>query len=272
MTLPESASEETSLHPLVATPTVFVVDPDSSVRSSLESLICRQGWRAKMLTSAEEFVAQFSVPGPSCLVSDVSLPGLSGLELQARVADRPDMPLIFLATHFDIPIMVRAIRAGAVEFLVKPVADELLLDAIRSALELSRIAIPQQRELRTLRQRYGTLSQREREVMALVVLGLLNKQVATQLSISEITVKAHRGKLMRKMGVSSLAQLVVVAVKLNGVSLSRGMPAPARAGLKVTPASHSRQGSGVSNGHGLHEMYQCGPHKQLGSTQGQRLI
>ncbi len=234
MNLREQPSEWTSLHASVTTPTVFIVDPDPSVRCSLEALICREGWRARTLSSAEEFVAQADGPNPSCLVLDVTLPGLSGLELQMRLADRPDIPLIFLASHFDTAIIVRAIKAGAVEFLMKPSSDHTVLTAIRGALELSRSAIARQTELRSLRGRYGTLSRREREVMALVVSGLLNKQVAGRLEISEITVKAHRGKVMRKMGVGSLAQLVITAAKLNAVSLSRSSPASARAAGDAT--------------------------------------
>jgi FixJ family two-component response regulator len=207
-----------------ATPVVFVVDPDASVRSSLGSLICREGWRAQMLTSAEEFIVQCRPPVPSCLVSEVSLPGSSGLELQEHLAGRPDIPIIFLANHCDISTTVTAMRAGAVECMIKPFRDDMLLIAIRSALELSRTVIPLQTELRTLRERYASLSGREREVMALVVSGLLNKQVAGRLGISEITVKAHRGKVMRKMGVGSLAQLVVIAAKLEAVALSQVSP------------------------------------------------
>jgi FixJ family two-component response regulator len=198
-----------------ATPMVFVVDPDSSVLRSVESLICREGWRAQMLTSAEAFMAQCRPSGPACLVCEVSLPGSSGLELQQRLAGRPDIPIIFLANHFDISTTVTAMRAGAVEFMIKPFRDDMLVIAIRGALELSRMLIPVQTELRTLRERYASLSRREREVMALVVSGLLNKQVAGRLNISEVTVKAHRGKVMRKMGLGSLAQLVAIAAKLE---------------------------------------------------------
>lgn len=207
-----------------AMPVVFVVEPDSSVRRSIESLIRREGWRAQLLTSAEEFVVEHRAPGPSCLVSEVSLPGGSGLELQQRLADRPDIPVIFLASHFDISTTVNAMRAGAVEFMIKPFRDDSLVIAIRGALELSRMAIPLQTELRTLRERYETLSRREREVMELVVAGLLNKQVGGRLGISEITVKAHRGKVMRKIGVGSLAQLVTVAAKLDATPRSRSTP------------------------------------------------
>lgn len=207
-----------------ATPMVFVVDPDASVGRSVESLIFREGWRAQLLTSAEEFIVQCRPPGPSCLVSEVNLPGSSGLELQKHLAGRPDIPIIFLANHFDVATTVTAMRAGAVEFMTKPFRDDLLVIAVRGALELSRMAIPLQTELRTLRERYASLSRREGEVMALVVSGLLNKQVAGRLDISEITVKAHRGKVMRKMGVDSLAHLVVVAAKLEALAPSQVAP------------------------------------------------
>jgi FixJ family two-component response regulator len=195
--------------------TVYVVDPDPSVRCALEPLIRQAGWHAALFASAEEFLAQPRLAEPSCLVCDVCLPGLSGLELQARLADRPEVPLIFLTGHRDIPVTVRAMRAGASEFLTKPCGEETLTNALSFALELSRTAIHQGTEVRTLRERYASLSRREREVMALVVSGLLNKQIGWRLSISEITVKAHRGKVMRKMRVGSLAQLVRAAGKLG---------------------------------------------------------
>jgi FixJ family two-component response regulator len=204
-----------------AASTVFVVDPDASVRRSLGSLICRGGWRAQLLTSAEEFIVACHPRGPSCLVSELGLPGSSGLELQEHLAGRPDIPIIFLASHFDIQTTVTAMRAGAVECMIKPFRDDMLLIAIRRALEFSRTTIPLQAELRALRERYASLSGREREVMGLVATGLLNKQVAGRLDISEITVKAHRGKVMRKMRVGSFAQLVIIAAKLEAMALSR---------------------------------------------------
>ena len=196
-------------------PTVFVVDPDLAIHASLEPLVRREGWRPALFTSAEEFLAQPRFTQPSCLVSDVRLPGLSGLELQARLADRPEVPLIFLTSDFDISITVRAMRAGAVEFLTKPFSKDAMLNAIRCAMERSNTAVREESELRTLRERYGWLSRREREVMALVVAGLLNKQVAWRLGIAEVTVKAHRGQVMRKMGAGSLARLVSIAAKLK---------------------------------------------------------
>jgi FixJ family two-component response regulator len=195
--------------------TVYVVDSDLSMHRSLEPLIRRAGWQPALFVSAEEFLAEPRLAEPSCLMCDVCLPGLSGLELQARVADRPEMQLIFLTGYRDISVTVRAMRAGATEFLTKPCGEEALGNALRSALELSRTAIRQGAELRTLRERYASLSRREREVMAFVVLGLLNKQIGWRLSISEITVKAHRGRVMRKMRVGSLAQLVSAAGKLG---------------------------------------------------------
>jgi FixJ family two-component response regulator len=243
-----------------ATPTVFVVDPDASVRRSVGSLICRERWRAQILTSAEEFIVQSRPPGPSCLVSEVSLPGSSGLELQEHLAGQPDIPVIFLANHCDIATTVTAMRAGAVECMIKPFRDDLLLIAIRCALELSRTVIPLQTELRTLRERYASLSGREREVMALVVSGLLNKQVAGRLDISEITVKAHRGKVMRKMGVGSLAQLVVIAAKLEAVALSQGSLRLRAARYTLFTQKPSHSGNRVQRVPGLERCGLSGSH------------
>ncbi|MGA2415569.1 MAG: response regulator [Candidatus Sulfotelmatobacter sp.] len=203
-----------------ATPTVFVVDDDVSVRESLESLIRCEGWRPETFASAQEFLDYPRVLVPNCLVLDVSLPGLDGLGLQRLVAgDRKDMPIIFITGHGDVPMTVRAMKAGAVEFLTKPFNDDVLLAAIRAALEHSRVALSLEAEMRVLRNRYASLSQRERQVMALVVSGLLNKQIGGELGISEITVKAHRGKVMQKMKADSLADLVKIAARLR--------PAPA---------------------------------------------
>jgi FixJ family two-component response regulator len=202
------------------TPIVFVVDDDVSVRESLEALIRCEGWKAKTFASAREFLDHPRVLTPNCLVLDYSLPGLNGLDLQRLVADeRSDMPIIFITGHGDVPMTVQAMKAGAVEFLTKPFKDDVLLAAIRAALERSRVALSHEAEMRVLRERYASLSQREQQVMWLVVSGLLNKQVGGELGISEITVKAHRGKMMQKMKADSLADLVRMAARLR--------PAPA---------------------------------------------
>lgn len=194
---------------------VFVVDDDVSVRESLELLIKSAGWRPETFPSAQDFLARPPITIPCCLVLDVSLPGLNGLELQTRLAERADMPIIFITGHGDIPTSVRAMKAGAVEFLTKPFRDDMLLEAIRGAIERSRAAIRHGSEIQGLRGCYASLTPRERDVMSLVVAGLLNKQVGAQLGISEITVKAHRGQVMRKMKAESLPHLVTMAAKLG---------------------------------------------------------
>jgi len=201
---------------LHATPIVFIVDDDVSVRSALESLIESAGWVAETFASAQEFLRRPRVAAPSCLVLDVSLPDINGLELQRRVAtDRTDMPIIFISGYGDVPMTVRAMKAGAVEFLMKPFKDDVLLDAIRGAIDRSLTALREESEAQVLRSRSASLTPREREVMALVVSGLLNKQVGGELGISEITVKAHRGQVMRKMKAESLPALVTMAWRLG---------------------------------------------------------
>jgi FixJ family two-component response regulator len=197
------------------TAVVFVVDDDVSVRESLELLILSAGWQPETFTSAEEFLARSRIGSPSCLVLDVTLPTLSGLDLQQRIIDRADMPIIFITGYGDVPTTVQAMKAGAVEFLTKPFSDEVLLDAIVHAIECSRAALVHETQLHALRDCYALLTPREREIMALVISGLLNKQVAARLGISVITVKAHRGRMMRKMRVDSLADLVRVAAALG---------------------------------------------------------
>jgi FixJ family two-component response regulator len=199
-----------------ATPIVFVVDDDISVRESLQLLLQSEGWHPETFASAQEFLDRPRSLVPSCLVLDVSLPGLNGLELQKRVAvERPDMPIIFITGYGDVPTTVRAMKAGAVEFLTKPFSDDVLLNAIWQAVERSRVALGYQAEMQALRNCYASLTHRERQVMSLVVSGLLNKQVGGELGISEITVKAHRGKVMQKMKADSLAALVKMAARLR---------------------------------------------------------
>lgn len=194
---------------------VFVVDDDVSVRESLELLIRTAGWHPETFASAQEFLSRPRVTVPCCLVLDVSLPGLSGLELQEQLAERIDMPIIFISGHGDVPMTVQAMKAGAIEFLTKPFKDAVLLDAIRGGIDRSRAVLREQSEMDVLRSCYASLTSREREVMALVVSGLLNKQVAGELGISEITVKAHRGQMMRKMKADSLPALVTMAARLG---------------------------------------------------------
>ena len=199
---------------------VFVVDDDISVRESLELLIQNEGWQPKTFESAQEFLDYHRALIPSCLVLDLSLPGLNGLELQKRVSvERAEIPIIFITGHGDIPKTVEAMKGGAVEFLTKPFNDEVLLTAIRRALERSRLALAHKIELQELRDRYASLTPREGQVMALVVSGLLNKQVGGELGISEKTVKAHRGQVMQKMKANSVADLVKMAEKLHLTAL-----------------------------------------------------
>lgn len=206
-----------------ATSVVFVVDDDPSVRSSLEALIESAGWSVRACASAHEFLSCPEVGVPSCLVLDVGLPDLNGLELQKRVAaERADMPVIFITGYGDVPMTVRAMKAGAVEFLIKPFDDEVLLEAIRRALEQSHAELDRAAEMRVLQHCQASLTLREQQVMRLVASGLLNKQVGTALGISEITVKAHRGKVMRKMKAHSLAELVSMAGRLQLTAAEKG--------------------------------------------------
>ncbi|PWT71515.1 MAG: DNA-binding response regulator [Proteobacteria bacterium] len=206
----------TSLSTAHHTPVVFVVDDDASVRRSLELLIRSQGWQPETFASAQEFLSRPPVLAPSCLILDVSLPDLNGLDVQKRIAvDRIDMPIIFITGHGDVPMTVQAMKAGAVEFLTKPFRGDVLSSAIQHALERSKVTLAQESETQALRDCYASLSSREREVMALVVSGLLNKQVGAELGISEITVKAHRGQVMRKMKADSLPDLVNMASRLR---------------------------------------------------------
>jgi len=201
---------------LASTPIVFVVDSDASVRESLEQLINAAGWRAETFASAQEFLARPRSFVPSCLILDVTLPDLSGLELQERIAtERTDMPVIFLTGIADVAMTVRAMKRGALEFLTKPFDAEVLLIVIQQAIRRSEIALGRENQLHALRTVYGSLTQREREVMTLVVSGLPNKLVGGELGISEITVKAHRGSVMRKMKADSFANLVNMAARLR---------------------------------------------------------
>jgi FixJ family two-component response regulator len=197
-------------------PIVFVVDGDISVRESLDQLICAEGWQAETFESAQEFLARPRPLVPSCLVLDVSRPGLNALDLQKRIAaERPELPIIFISGHGDIRTTVEAMKAGAVDFLVKPFRDDVLLRSIRESLERSRVALDREVALRDLQDCYALLTPRERQVMSLVVSGLLNKQVAWELGIGESTIKAHRGQVMQKMKANSLADLVKMASTLD---------------------------------------------------------
>ena len=212
LSVPRSTTSRSSS----TTPIVFVVDEDESVRESLELLIEASGWQPDTFASAEEFLARSRPEVPNCLIVNVTLPDLSGLELQKRLAaDRSDMPIIFLASHADVRIGVQAMKAGAMDFLTTPIDEAVMESAIRHALEHSRRALEREAKLKTLRDSYASLTPREREVMRLVVSGLLNKQVGGELGISEITVKAHRGQVMRKMKADSLPALVTMVAGLG---------------------------------------------------------
>jgi len=221
---------------------IAIVDDDPSVRRGLQRLIRSAGWKTETFASAQEFLSCPRAITPSCLVLDVTLPDLNGLELQKRVAaDRIDMPIIFITGYGDVPMTVRAMKAGALEFLTKPFDDDVLLRAIRQALESSRTALSRTAEMQALRDRHASLSGREREVMALVVSGLLNKQVAGELGISEITVKAHRGKMVRKMMARSLADLVNIAAELAAADPAKSRYVADRRSLLTLVAPPSRR-------------------------------
>lgn len=202
------------------TPVIYVVDTDASVRQALESMVRSAQWQPVMATSAEEFLAFPRIVAPGCLVTELQLPGMSGLELQRRVGARAELPIVFMSSRADIHAAVQAMKAGALEFLTKPFMPELLRDALRMAVHRSRAVLLQVEQMRALHERYELLSPREREVMSLLVSGWLNKQVGSELGISEITVKAHRGRMMRKMQAGSFAELVTMAATLRHSSMA----------------------------------------------------
>jgi FixJ family two-component response regulator len=216
MTLAGTLGHEMGSSPMATPkPIVFVVDDDVWVRESLETLIEDEGWQAETFASAQEFLNRPRTLVPCCLLLDISLPGLNGLDLQKRLAlEHRDVPIIFITGHGDVPMTVQAMKAGAIEFLTKPFHDEVLLTAIQQALERSRLSVAEETEMQELRNRYSSLTPREREVMELVVSGLLNKQVGGELGISESTVKAHRGQVMQKMKADSVADLVKMTARL----------------------------------------------------------
>jgi FixJ family two-component response regulator len=199
-------------------PTVFIIDDDRGMRRAVQDLVESVGLRAESFATGQEFLNKKRTPDPSCLVLDIRLPQMSGLDFQRRLAEiGMQIPIIFITAHGDIPMSVRALKSGAVEFLTKPFRDQDLLDAIQQALQRDRVALEQQAEVHDLLRRHQTLTTREREVMALVVLGKLNKQIASEIGASEATVKIHRGKVMQKMRAGSLIELVRIADKLKPV-------------------------------------------------------
>ena len=221
------------------TPIVFVVDDDASARESLASLIRSAGWHPKLLSSAQQFLVLPRIHAPCCLLLDVDLPDLSGLDLQQRVSDRTDMPIIFIADRSDVSTTVKAMKAGAVEFLMKPFRNDVIRNAMRDALERSRVALRHEAEMSVLREHHAALTRREREVMELVLSGWLNKQIAAKLGITEITVKVHRGSMMRKMGADSLLDLVKIATRLRLTPVTQEESRPQRK-LAVSSRNRSR--------------------------------
>jgi FixJ family two-component response regulator len=204
------------------TPIVFVVDDDISVRESLELLITNQGWQPALFESAQEFLARRPTVAPGCLILDVNLPDLNGLDLQRQISGSGSaLPVIFVTGYGDIPMTVQAMKAGAVEFLTKPFDESAMIDAIQSALIRSREALERETQIGVLQDRFSSLSKREREVMTLVVKGLMNKQVGGELDISEITVKAHRGRVMQKMQATNFVELVNMAAELGIATRAR---------------------------------------------------
>jgi FixJ family two-component response regulator len=226
---------QTSFALKLVRPTVFIVDVDPSARESIEVLVRTAGWEVECFASAEEFLARPRAMKAGCLLLDVVLPQLDGLALQEIVADRCEMPVIFVTSQGDVRVTVRAMKAGAIDFLTKPINAAAILNAVRAAIDRSLAALAAEERMRTLRDRYASLSPREQDVFDGVVAGLLNKQVGAELGISEITVKAHRGRVMRKMEAQSVAELVGMAARLGFVS---SMQRPSRT-VRVS-GNHSR--------------------------------
>jgi FixJ family two-component response regulator len=227
---------------------VFIIDDDKCVREALESLVARAGWQPRTFDSAQAFLDCPRVMAASCVVADMSLPDIDGLQLQRLLADRSELPIIFVTSRVDIPLAVEAMKGGAVEFLTKPIDDEVLVNALRQAVERSGEALQREARMSALRRAYASLSLREQQVLGLLIQGRLNKQVGAELGISEITVKAHRGKLMRKMAARSLAELVTMALSLGLVPM---MTKPHRNTAAVTPISRSSWADAIDVGHAL---------------------